>query len=74
MLVKALFEGHIACVVTAYDENVLKLWRTFSPLSFRRPIRRPVPRLSACPDLLPIVATGVRAGFGSRGGIDKTSC
>src|SRR6266481_9656826 len=28
-------------------------WRTFFPLSLHRPIRRPVPRLPACPDHLP---------------------
>jgi len=32
------------------------------PLLFRRPIRGSVPRLPACPDHLPVVATGVRVG------------
>src|SRR5882672_8359541 len=31
-------------------------------LSFHGPMRRPVSRLPACPDHLPVVATGVRVG------------
>jgi hypothetical protein len=37
-------------------------WRTFFPLSFHGPIRGSVSCLPACPDHLPVVATGVRVG------------
>ena len=37
-------------------------WRTSAPPSFHWPIRRSVPRFPACPDHLPVVATGVRVG------------
>src|SRR6266478_8951921 len=36
--------------------------RTSAPLSFHGPIRGPVSRLPACPDLMPVVATGSRVG------------
>jgi hypothetical protein len=44
------------------SQNCLPKWRTSAPLSFRRPIRHSVPRLPACPDLMPVVATDVRVG------------
>src|SRR6266513_2469896 len=38
------------------------LQQTEFPLSFHGPIRHPVRRLPACPDHLPVIATGVRVG------------
>jgi len=35
-------------------------WRIFSPMSFHWPIRGSVSRLPASPDLVPIIATGIR--------------
>jgi hypothetical protein len=37
-------------------------WRTSAPLSFHGPIHRPVPRLPACPDQVPVITSGVRVG------------